>query len=129
MTKAKVVSKLKYTRISPKKVAPVLNLVRGKAALEAARILKFDTTKGAKLALKALNTAIADAKDAHKMNEKDLVVSEIRVDEGPMFKRGRATARGRYSPRFKRTSHIVVGLVSTVEEKVGKDSKKPERKK
>ncbi len=62
MQKAKVVSTLKYTRISPKKVAPVLNLVRGKAALEAARILKFDTTKGARLALKALKTAMADAK-------------------------------------------------------------------
>ncbi len=129
MQKAKVVSTLKYTRISPKKVAPVLNLVRGKAALEAARILKFDTTKGARLALKALKTAMADAKDAHNMKEKDLVVAEIRVDEGPMLKRGHATARGRFAPKLKRTSHIVVGLASTAPEKAVEGSKKPERTK
>lgn len=110
MQESKVLTKLKYARISSKKVAPVLKLVRGKDALEAARILKFDTSKGAKLALKALNTAIADAKNNFNLNEDNLVVSEIRVDEGPTYKRGRATARGRFSPRLKRTSHIVVGL-------------------
>ncbi len=110
MQESKVLTKLKYVRISPKKVAPVLNLVRGKYALEAARILKFDTSKGGKLALKALTTAIADAKNNFKLKEDDLIITELRVDEGPTYKRGKATARGRFSPRLKRTSHIVVGL-------------------
>lgn len=110
MKNAQVYSTLKYAQISPKKVAPVLDLVRGKGVSEALRVLKFDTTKGAKLASKVLKTAIADATDAHKLNEKDLYVHETWVDGGPMFKRGRASGRGRYSPLLKRTSHIVMGL-------------------
>jgi len=110
MEKAKFYSKLKYVRVSPKKVAPVLDLVRGKGVAEAQKILKFDHSKGAKMALKALNTAIADARTAHKMNEKDLFISELWVGPGPMFKRGRFVGRGHFSPILKRTSHINVGL-------------------
>lgn len=110
MKTAQIYSTLKYAQISPKKVAPVLDLVRGKGIGEAARVLKFDVTKGAKLALKVLTTATADATNNHKMDESKLYISEIWVDGGPMLKRGRAAARGRSVQILKRTSHIVVGL-------------------
>jgi large subunit ribosomal protein L22 len=38
----------------------------------------------------------------------DLVVSEVRVDEGPTQHRFRAAAMGRAAPIMKRTSHITV---------------------
>jgi len=37
-----------------------------------------------------------------------LIVSEIRVDEGPAFKRFRPVSRGRAHPILKRTCHLTV---------------------
>lgn len=110
MEKAQVYAKRKHTRISPKKVVPVLNLVRGKSASEAKRILKFDTSKAAKHTLKTLNSAIANAKDTHNLNEKDLVVKDIRANQGPTMKRGRIAGKSKFKPILKRSCHIVVGL-------------------
>ena len=116
MEKAQVYAETKYAKISPKKVVPVLNLVRGKSASEAKRILKFDTSKAAKLTLKTLNSAIANAEDAHKLKEENLEVEDIRANQGPTMKRGRISGKSRFSPILKRSTHIVVGL-SEKEEK------------
>ena len=105
-----VYSKYRYAKISPKKVMPVSDLVRGKPLSEAIRILKFDTTKAAKMSLKALTSALANAKSAHNLKEEDLYVSEIQANDGPMYKRPQFTGHGHYSRKLKRTSHIVVGL-------------------
>jgi len=110
MEKAAVYAKQKSVGISPKKVAIVLDLVRGLAVKDAERILMFDDTKAAKITLKVLKSAFANAKNNLKLNEEDLYVSEIRVDGGRAFKRGRIVARSRTSPILKRTSHITVGL-------------------
>lgn len=110
MEKAQVYAKNKYAKISSKKVVPVLNLVRGKDVLEAKKILKFDTSKAAELTLSTLNSAIANAEDAHKLKEKDLIVKDIRADQGPTMKRGRISGKSRWSPILKRSTHIIVGL-------------------
>jgi len=110
MEKNTVYSKYAYAKISPKKAWSVLGLVRGKPALEAVRILKFDTSKAAKMSLKVLKTAMANAKNAHNMKEENLVVSEVYADAGPMAKRNQPMGRGRSGGILKRTSHIVFGL-------------------
>lgn len=110
MNKSQVYSKHRYARIAPKKVAVVLDLVRGKNATEAVRILKFDETKVAQLALKVLQTAIANARTVHNLVEDKLFVSETWVDGGPMQKRGRIVGRSNFNPILKRTSHITFGL-------------------
>ncbi len=110
MRTAQVYSIQKYARISPKKMAVVMGLVRGKDANEAARILKFDTTKSAKLLGKVLKSAMANARNAFGMNDSNLYVAELRVDMGTSFKRGQIVARSRFNPYLKRTSHIILGL-------------------
>ena len=110
MEKAQIYSKYKYARISPKKVVPVMNLVRGKTVAEASRILEFDPTRAAKMMLKVLKTAMADATNNKNMKEGNLFVDEIRVDSGPILKRGMIGGKSRFKPIWKRTSHIVVGL-------------------
>ncbi len=110
MSKSIVFAKFKTARISPKKVKPVIDLVRGKDAKQAKLILAFDPTKGAKLALKVLRSAIANATNNLQIPESKLYVSEIRVDTGASLKRGRIVARGRSAPIIKRTSHLLVGL-------------------
>jgi large subunit ribosomal protein L22 len=110
MEKAQVYAKQKYARISAKKVVPVLNLVRGKSASEAVRILKFDKTKAAKLSLKVLQSAIANAKETKNLDEAKLFVADARAEEGNVLKRGRVSGRSRYSRILKRMAHIVIGL-------------------
>ena len=100
----------KYVRISSKKVAPVMDLIRGKNVEEAKVLLAFGENKASVTVLKVLRSAIANAINTKKLSEKDLFISHIQVDGGPSLKRGRLASRGRYSPIIKRTSHIRVDL-------------------
>lgn len=110
MKKALVYAKYMSARISPKKVRPVLDLVRGKGVLDAKVVLAFEPSKAAKLALKVLNSAVANAKNNLSLVESNLYVSELHVSGGATFKRGRPGSRLRYRPIMKRTSHLIVGL-------------------
>jgi large subunit ribosomal protein L22 len=105
-----IYAKNRYIRISPKKVKPVMDLVRGKSVNEAIRVLKFDPTKAAKEILIVLTTAVANADTNEKLPKENLFLSDLRVDAGPVFKRARIVAHSRTSPIIKRTCHITVGL-------------------
>lgn len=107
-------------RISPKKVAPVASLVRGKNIVDAKVALTFDPTKAAIMILKVLRSAEANALHNKKMDTARLYVSEIWVGAGPTIKRGRIVAKSRMSPILKRTSNIVVGLSERVTAKARK---------
>jgi large subunit ribosomal protein L22 len=96
----------KYAKISPKKVMPVLNMVRGKNVSDAINFLTFDPTKASKMILKTLNSAIANAKQ--KNFSDNLVVEKITADTAPTAKRGRPGSRSHYSKILKRSSHITV---------------------
>jgi large subunit ribosomal protein L22 len=108
--KADVTAKHLKAKISPKKVAPVMDLVRGKKLQQAKMILAFDTSKAAKMILKVLKSAEANAKNNHELDTKKLFVSEIWVGGGPVTKSGEFVGRGRFNPILKRTSHIYIGL-------------------
>lgn len=102
----------KYVRMSPSKLKPVTDLVRGKDLNEALTILKFTSGKGAELVEKVVQSAAANAENNHDMNPDELYVAEIYANQGPTMKRFRAGAQGRASMILKRTSHIVVTLRS-----------------
>ena len=110
MNKSEVYAKHMRAKISPKKVAPVMDLVRGKLVEEAKLILAFDRTKAAALVLKVLKSAEANAVNNNKFDKKSLILSELWVSGGPVSKSGNFVAKGRFSPILKRTSHIYVGL-------------------
>lgn len=112
-----VIAKHKFARLSPKKAAIVMDLVRGKPLEKAKVALAFDKTKAAKMILKVVKSAEANAINNKKLNPAELYVSEIYVAPGPMYKRVKMGAKGRIDPILKRTSHIYVGL--------GKASLKP----
>lgn len=107
---------LKYDRNSPRKMRQVVNLVRGKTVPEAVGILNFLPHKAAEPVEKTIRSAVHNLMDQNRdeyFDEDQLEVREIRVDEGPMFKRFRAAARGRAQPIRRRTSHltVVVGVL------------------
>ena len=107
-------SMAKQTNISmpARKLRRVINELRGKSALEAAKILKFMPYFAARVVEKNLVAAIANANEKFGANAEDLKISEIFADESATYKRGKPRAQGRIYRRLKRTSHLTVKLAS-----------------
>ena len=101
-------AELRHARISPRKVKIVCDLIRDKDTELAKGILLHTPKHGAELLYKVLCSACANAENNHEMDPAKLYVSQVWVAPGPTMKRGRASARGRYSRILTRTSHITV---------------------
>jgi large subunit ribosomal protein L22 len=102
----------RYARISPRKVRPLADLVRGKFADEALDILRYQPQRGARMLEKVIRSAMGNAQEnaERPVNIENLVVVDCRVDGGPMFKRVRPRARGMAFMVLRRMSHIQVTL-------------------
>jgi len=100
---------LKNLRISPRKVRLVANLIKGKKVVEADTMLRFLAKRGSPPLRKLLLSAIANAKAKGAMKE-NLVVKEVRIDKGMVFKRMLPRAMGRASRLNKRSSHVTMVL-------------------
>ena len=83
----------KYVRMSPIKLKPVTDLVRGSQIVE-----------------KVVKSAAANAENNFDMNPDNLYVAEVYAHQGPTMKRWRAGAQGRASIILKRSSHVGVTL-------------------
>lgn len=117
-------AKARFVRVTPLKARRVVDLVRGKSAVEAVNTLRFAPQAAATPVLKTVQSAIANAvegarRNSERLDESELVVSEIYVDEGPTLKRFRPRAQGRAGRILKRTSHITV-VVSVPEKAASK---------
>ena len=108
-------SMARQTNISmpARKLRRVINELRGKSALEAAKILKFMPYFAARVVEKNLVAAIANASEKFGASAEDLKISEIFADESSTYKRGKPRAQGRIYRRLKRTSHLTVKLASS----------------
>ncbi|HEX74384.1 MAG TPA: 50S ribosomal protein L22 [Dehalococcoidia bacterium] len=94
--------------ISPRKVRPLVDMVRGKKVDEALTILRLTPTPIARVVAKVVKSAAANAENNFQMSSSDLKVVRIFADEARTLKRFRPRARGRVSPILKRSSHITV---------------------
>jgi len=98
----------KFVRVQPRKARLSADLIRGLSVTEATLQLRFGQSKGAKLLLKTLNSAVANAETQQDLRREDLKVLEVRVDEGPRYKRIKPKNRGGRHPIQKKTSHLTV---------------------
>jgi len=101
----------KDTGISPRKVRPLADMVRGKKVDEALAILKFASSPTARVVAKVVKSASANAENNFQMSS-DLQIVNITVDGA------RPRARGRIGSILKRSSHITV-VVAEQEEEIG----------
>jgi large subunit ribosomal protein L22 len=101
---------LQNADVSAQKARLVVDMVRGKKAVDASNTLKFLPKKAAKIVIKVLNSAIANAEENFGVSRDDLVVHTITADEGPTRKWRRFGARGRFKPQLRRSSHITIVL-------------------
>ncbi len=96
----------KGAMIAPRKARMTMDLVRGKDVVTAQAILENTNTKAARLCLKVLNSAVANAVNNFGAKESELRISECYINPGQVYKRIKFASRGNVDRRDKRTSHI-----------------------
>lgn len=104
-------AKLRYVRMSPYKLRPLVDVVRGKNVQFALDWLSTYAVQRALPLKKMLESAAANARHLNDMHAEDLVISDFRVDEGPMYRYFKPGAMGRATVLRKRFSHVSVVLI------------------
>jgi large subunit ribosomal protein L22 len=121
-------ARLRYLRITPRKVRIVADLIRGKKVDQALAQLAFVEKRAAEPLAKLLRSAVANAEVASK-NQVDvdqLRVKSLMVDQGPSLRRFMPRAMGRAFKVLKKTSHIALTISDEAPPK--KKRVKPARK-
>ena len=103
-------AKLRFLPLSAQKVRLVIDMVRGKDAVEALETLRFVQKRAALPVRKLLASAVSNAEENYGISRDDLYVATIFADEAPTRRWRRFGARGRFKPILRRTSHVTVVL-------------------
>lgn len=108
-------ARLRYGRISPRKLRSVVDLIRGKDYNTASAILRACSKRGAFFCKKLLDSAYENAMD--KARNADLNIDgnklhlvEAHVDPGPVIKRWRPSSVRRPTMIKKRMAHMTFVL-------------------
>jgi len=118
---------LRNTRTSAFKIREVLDLVRGLPVGEARDILRFSERDAARLVMKLLDSAVANAENNDGMVPDELFVSGCFADEGRTYKTFRPRARGRAGRLRKRTAHVTMIVSRLPEQRLSVVKAKQER--
>lgn len=101
----------KYVKRSPFKLRPIADVIRGKNAAYALDWLQVYGVAKSLPIKKLLDSAIANARNLQgEISASDLMISEIRIDQGPAYRYFKPSAMGRSSVNRKRLSHLTIVL-------------------
>jgi large subunit ribosomal protein L22 len=95
-------------RVSPRKLALVAGLIRGRTAQDAVATLTFSKRRIALTVRKTLESAIANAENNHQLDVDRLVVARAEVGRSVVMKRFQARGRGRAARVEKWFSHLKI---------------------
>ncbi len=95
-----------YIRCTARKMRLVADVIRGKNAKYAQEHLRFIPKRSARLLVKVLDNAIANAAASGKIDASNLFIKTVVVSEGPVLKRHIPRARGSASKIEKKMSHV-----------------------
>jgi large subunit ribosomal protein L22 len=109
-------AKQRYADMSARKIRPFATLIRGRVADEALEILRFYPNKAARLLEEVLKSALGNAEDRGAHDVDELVITESRVDGGPIMKRIMPRARGSAYPIKRRYAHVIIAVSDFAEE-------------
>lgn len=101
-----VKAQLNGLRMSPRKVRLVAQLIRRKKVTSALTMLSQVSKRSAAPVVKLINSAVANASSALKLDRETLWIKELSVDEGTKLKRWRPKGFGRANPIEKKTSRV-----------------------
>lgn len=110
------IAKTKFVWYSPYKLRPIADVIRGKEAVDALNWLAFYRNQRSVPVRKTLVSAVANAKDLKNLEPADLIVREVRIDQGPVRRYFKPGAQGRAAPQRKRQCHISIVVESKIKE-------------
>jgi large subunit ribosomal protein L22 len=105
-------AKAQRVAVSPYKLRPVADVIRGKNVQYAINWLTTYSVRKAVPLQKMLESAAANAKYLNNVEPVALVIKEIRIDQGPIFRYFKPGAQGRSNIYRKRSSHMSIILES-----------------
>jgi large subunit ribosomal protein L22 len=113
--KPRFTARLRYARMSARKMRYVVDLVRGKDFNSAIAILRSCSKRGASYCKKLLESAVGNATDQISQKNLDVDVNklhlvEARVDPGPIIKRWRPSSVRQPYMIKKRMCHVTFVL-------------------
>jgi len=117
MAKGTVTAKLKYLRMSPRRLRLIGDLLKNKSVEKAVALLDNMTKHGARPMKKLLLSAVANAKHNFNMKEDGLKIKQIIVNGGPILYRWMPRAMGRATPIRKHSAHIEITLEGEMPDK------------
>lgn len=117
-------AKSKYIRVSPFKLRPIADVIRGLSVERALSWLRTHAMKKTRPITKTLLSAVANIgnTETENVSPESLVIKEIRIDQGPTISYFKPGSMGRAKPQQKRMSHIEITLGTKV--KAGDSVKK-----
>ena len=99
----------RYARIAPRKARLVMDLIRGRKVDDAMSVLQFSHKRAAVMIAKVIKSAVANYNEQTvEQGNGELMISEARVDGGPVIKRFQPKDRGKAYNIMKRTSHLII---------------------
>lgn len=104
-------SEQKYLILSPRKIRPVVDVIKKMTPAKALESLPFIKKRASEFLFKVIKSAVANATQKGT-DANSLIFKEIQIGEGPRLKRGQPVSRGRWHPIKKRMSHIKIILES-----------------
>ena len=111
---------------SPRKITPIVNLVRGRTVADALVILEHTPRRHSRAVRETIKSAKANAEHDHNLKPDSLFIESIIVSAGPKYRRYRPAARGRALPYMRRTSHIAVVVDGEIRTPKKNTSEKPQ---
>ncbi len=109
---------IKNLRVSPKKLRFLLAEIKRLGPVDAIDYLLYTPKKPARIFLKVIKSALNNAKNKLKLEEKNFKFKLLTVEEGQKLKRSRPGGRGTAKPILRRFSHIKIILESKAETKI-----------
>ncbi len=115
-----ITAQVKFARISPKKVQPLLADLRRRQVDEVLQGLRYARSKAGKMLYKVIASAVANATNNYNFKTDNLKIKSLVVDEGPRYKRYWFRSHGSADVRLKRSAHLKVVLEEIVPVKIEK---------
>lgn len=100
------ICKARFVRCSPRKIAQVLKIVRGKSVSSVFNILSTVNKSSSEIIYKAVKSALANAKGLNSPEK--FFVKKCFVTKGPYYKRIMPRAFGRAALYTRKTAHLTV---------------------
>jgi large subunit ribosomal protein L22 len=96
---------------SPRKMRLVIDLIRGKNAIEALHMLRFMPNHASRDAEDVLNSAVKNLINKYEdqgIDEERIFIKEVYVNQGPTMKRMLPAPMGRAYRVRKRSNHLTI---------------------